>query len=214
MLLPLVMISVISIVSLVIGGVSGWLWLQERRRLSIMAQYDRGVASLQQGESKQAIRAFTQALQRQEDFDDARYGLGLAYLQAHRYQEGIATLELVVQAMPHNAVAYYNIGHAYILMSNLDQAQEALEMALTLNPNLKEIHFNLSRVFQERGNLEQAKVYCQNALNLDSSYAKAREYFHALERIRPKAAFNLDVIHQALHDFDTQDTEFMLQLSS
>jgi tetratricopeptide (TPR) repeat protein len=211
-MIPLFMFfSVILIVS-VIGGISGVFWWRQRNDLLAMTQYDQGVSHLQAGEYPKAIEAFTMALKRKKTLVDAQYGLGLTYLQQQRYYDGIKVLEPAVKEMPGNAIAHYNLGRAYINVGNLDDAFRVLNTALKLNPDIKEIHFNLARVFQEQGKIKQAKKYCQQALKLDGNYTRAKDYLEFLSGIRYVNPVNLDAIRQALKDFDSSDTEFMLSL--
>ncbi len=208
---PDVMIGVLVLVGLV-GVVSGAIWLRQYLRFLAKLHYDKGVVSLQTADYTRAEEEFRAALKRQSRMIEARYGLGCTYVQQQRYREGIATLKEVVKAMPHNGVAYYNLGMAYIAVGNLDEAQEALQTALQLKPAMKEIHFNLSNVCLEKGDVKQASMHCENALKLDRDYSKAQELQKQLAEIRYVAPINLNLIRKALHDFDQDDTEFLIKL--
>lgn len=202
-------LSVITIVSGIVGGV---FWWRQHSRYLATSHYNAGVSYLQSNHYPKAIDEFTAALKRNANLVEAQYGLGLTYIHQHRYHEGITMLEAATQAMPDNAIAHYNLGRAYITVGQLDKAQQVLKHALAVNPAVKEVHFNLARVYQEKGDLKQAKAACQKALELEPDYTRAREYLEFLSTIRHTAPINLDAVRRALNDFDATDTAYMLTL--
>lgn len=203
---------VLSVITIVSGVIGGMYWWRQRSGYLAATHYNTGVSYLQTGKYPDAINEFTAALKRKKDLVDAQYGLGLTYVHQHRYQEGITMLESAVKAMPSNAIAHYNLGRAYITVGQLDEAQQVLKQALKVNPEVKEVHFNLARVYQEKGDLEQAKISCKHALKLDPNYGRAQDYLEFLSSIRHANPVNLEALRRALQDFDATDTSYMLTL--
>lgn len=202
----------VSIVVGVIGGISGIMWFRQHRLFLATGHYNNGVSHLESGDDTKAIREFKIALQRQKKLSMARYGLGLAYLRQQRYRESIDILEAALKKLPDDAKAYGNLGWAYLKIGDLDHAQQVLEKGLRLDPKIKELYFNLGQVFQERGDREKAIGQYQYALQIDANYVQARETLEELSDIHYDIPMHVELIRQALQNFDPNDTELMITL--
>lgn len=105
---------------------------------------------------KEAIDAYTRAIDIKRDFADAYVGLGLAYYKLEKYPEAAEAYETAIGINPSIYSAYNKLGATYILLGEYAKALDVFKRSITLDPTNSEAHFNLGVVYVLMGNREGA----------------------------------------------------------
>lgn len=79
------------------------------------------------GNTQQALKGFTRAVQLQPSDTDARLGLAKALIEMNQLDEAQALLEETVQQEPSNAIAHYRLATLYRKMGRMDDAKREVE---------------------------------------------------------------------------------------
>jgi len=117
------------------------------------AHFQKGVGHSNEGDYREAIREFNQALAIDSKYVDAYCGIGIAYLNQKKYKEAIEALEKAIALDPEKAIAYYLLGRAYEETMNYGEAIAAWKKFLALSPESK----HARRVRKHMKRLEELK---------------------------------------------------------
>jgi len=96
--------------------------------------FDRGLANAEKGLYDQAIKDFTEALQRDPKFAAAYANRGVAYGKKKLSDKAIADLTQALKLDPNDATTYSNRGNAFADKGNHDQAIADYSKAIELKP--------------------------------------------------------------------------------
>jgi Flp pilus assembly protein TadD len=110
------------------------------------AQLNLGNAYTLAGRNADAIRTFTQLLQRQPENAVAWQDLGAAQLQSKNLKDAETSLRRAVQIDPTLAGAYTALGVVLAQTGRRNEAIDAWKRALELDPSDTNAAFNLKRV--------------------------------------------------------------------
>ncbi len=127
-----------------------------------------GQLAVRDGEARQAIAFFREAVRADPTLADAHLNLGVLYHEAGDYEAAVAEFLEAIRVDPAYALAYMNLGNSYRKMGRFDQAEEAYRQALKLDPDCADCYFNLGVAALENRPAGQDEP---------GHYRKAMEYF-------------------------------------
>lgn len=162
---------------------------------SAQAQFNLGLAQLQQERPQEAIPAFSRAIEISPRLKGAHLFLGIAHYRLNDYPAAITALRKETQIDAANAKALMWLGVAQLAAGDANAAVASLDKAAQLNPgdvdilyhrgrahmlvskesyeqmykadpNSWRVHQALAQSFVEADRLDDAVHECQNALNL------------------------------------------------
>lgn len=167
-----------------------WLYLGQTFR-----QLERG---------REAVDAFTKAIELQPDRAAAYDGMGMAYSEVGEPERGVPFLQKATELAPMEARFYHDLGKVYLLQHRYRQARKPLAIALRLGGDtetakhlafamtltgdeaqakallmehydLKEVYCYLGEAHELGGEIPEAVAYYRLALLADGDYRRARE---------------------------------------
>lgn len=122
--------------------------------------YARGVGLLHQEKASEAVAAFSQALDRQPDYTNARLRRADAHLVSRSYQLAATDYEHVRTSGREDGEVAALLGWTYYLLGRFSDAVQLDRRALELNPDPPTriaVQFNLALAELAAGNIEQAR---------------------------------------------------------
>ncbi len=107
----------------------------------------RGLIEREQGQRKQALADFEQAVQNRPDLFEAYVNLGEMKLEAGNASEAQAPLESAVRYAPNVAVAHLDLGDCYRLLGRPGDAKSELDRAMAMDSTLAGVHYDLGLLY-------------------------------------------------------------------
>jgi tetratricopeptide (TPR) repeat protein len=102
-----------------------------------------------------ALQHFSQALEIDPHFDDARSARAVLNFQAGKFSQAVEDLELVRKREPNNASALDTLGECYFKLGRRQEALDTLSRAAQLAPNDPEVLMRYSRALLSAGRKEE-----------------------------------------------------------
>ncbi len=121
---------------------------------------------LRQGRSREAVAAYTRAVELAPRLAMLQNDLGLALDADGRRSEAMDRFRRALELDPRFADAHLNLGIALAETGSPDQAIDHYRSALRINPDLWEAHFNLAADLEAQGRLSEAGDHYRAALRL------------------------------------------------
>jgi tetratricopeptide (TPR) repeat protein len=107
----------------------------------------RGLIEREQGQRKQALVDFDQALQNRPDLFEAYVNLGEMKLEAGNASEAQVPLENAVRYAPNVPVAHLDLGDCYRLLGRPADAKSELDRAMAMDSTLAGVHYDLGLLY-------------------------------------------------------------------
>ena len=140
------------------------------------AHHDLGMALLPQKKFDQAVKHFSQALQRMPEGVDKQYNavamhhnLGLALFYCRKFKESTVHLSQAVRLAPDKGKIHYDLAAALVAVGNSDDALSHYSKALSLKPDVDIspiLHFLLAQNYAKAGQFQKAVLSAEKAPNL------------------------------------------------
>ncbi len=105
-----------------------------------------GIALMQEGKIKTAIRQFQKALQLKPDFKMAENNLKRAVAIQKKLETEISRLQALLKENPENVELHFQLGNLYFRKGDRQQAMQQYKKALQLNPKFLPALNNLALV--------------------------------------------------------------------
>lgn len=138
----------------------------------IWKQKEEAEIYLQEGESDEAIRTFTDWLGTGPDFAVSHFYVGDIYLYENDFSKANSHYEVGSAYNPDNARAVYNWGYTNLRMESFEKARDIFETYVAVEPNDVEAQCALLKIYQHFGNREAIKTQERLIRKLDPSYLK------------------------------------------
>jgi Flp pilus assembly protein TadD len=164
-----------------------------------------GNAHARLGRVGDAIDAYRQALEVDEEFAAAHTNLGAAYLRqidsaadsdttAGQVQKAIDSFRTALELEPEDAETHANLGSALLQASQMSEARDEFEEALRLDPNLAEARVGMGYLYLLTGQAQEAVTYLEKAAELaadmpEAQYALGIAYAETSQLAKAIAAF-------------------------
>ncbi|MGA7124152.1 MAG: tetratricopeptide repeat protein [Polyangiaceae bacterium] len=107
----------------------------------------RGLIEREQGQRKQALVDFDQAIQSRPDLFEAYVNLGEMKLEAGNAAEAQTPLENAVRYAPNVPVAHLDLGDCYRLLGRPGDAKSELDRAMAMDSTLAGVHYDLGLLY-------------------------------------------------------------------
>jgi len=166
---------------------------QAIKGLSATDWFEKGLNLGKSGKYKEAVDAFTNAIELNPQYAVAYGNRGVAYGDLGNYQQAIKDYNKAIELNSKDADAYYNRGVAYSELGNHQQAINDYNKAIQLNPQYADAYINRGNAYTDLGNYQQAINDYKKAIQLNPKDAKA--YFN-----RGLAYYNLKNKQKAIED--------------
>lgn len=163
--------------------------------LSAFDWYDKGVAFQQSNNHRDAIEAYTKAIELRPKLPAAYSNRGVAYAILGNYQQAINDFDKAIELYPKYEEAYYNRGLTYISLGNQQQAINDYSIAIKLNSKYAKAYVNRGIAYGDLGKQQKAISDYNKAIKLNPNDAKS--YFS-----RGLAYSKSENQRQAINDYD------------
>ncbi len=138
-----------------------------------LAHNNLGLALADQGQIKEAMDHYQEALRLRPNYQDAHNNLGVALADQGRIREAIDHFQEALRLRPNDEDAHNNIGVALANQGRTKEAIDHFQEALLLRPNDEHTHNNLGLALADQGQVIEAIVHYQEALRLRPNYQDA-----------------------------------------
>jgi tetratricopeptide (TPR) repeat protein len=122
-----------------------------------------GFTHHQQGEYREAIEAYSEAVAKAPSFALAHTNRGRAYMDLGEYDKAIASFNDAIRAEPSVGEHYYNVGFAYAEKNDWLKAEHFLNIALRKENPQPKMYSLMATVLRERGRADLAEEYQRKA---------------------------------------------------
>jgi tetratricopeptide (TPR) repeat protein len=129
-------------------------------------------AHLALGDTKGAIKAYEDALQRSPDRDDISISLGNVHFAAGNYDDAIKAYEKAVKIWPSSG-NHYALGQAYMNTGRYSEADKEFNTVRRMDPDLPNGSYGLGLNFSKQGRYEDAIIQFKEAVRMDSKFYAA-----------------------------------------
>lgn len=139
-----------------------------------LAQYNLGVATLDEGDLDRARELFEKSAHINPAFSEAWNNLANALVIQGRPAEAIECYSRALKYRPDHGLTHYNMGLALAELGNRDQAIAHFQTALRLSPDFSVVFKDLGHVLVEKGELPQALTYLREYVRRAPNDAEGR----------------------------------------
>jgi tetratricopeptide (TPR) repeat protein len=159
----------------------------------------RGMVEMGMGQFTDAIRSYTQAMQRDASRPDGILGLAQAQYAAGMAKDAADNFETGLQRFPRDV--RFKTQYASMLLRQSEtgevaseaRAQQLLRSALTLDPSLSDAHYQLGNLALKKDRMAEAQQHLERAVRLDANNAAAH---FALARVYRHLGRRTDAAHE------------------
>ncbi len=121
-----------------------------------------------------AIILFKNALEKDQNFYEARYELGKAYLETGKYEKAEKELSKVALQDPTNDSIHLDLARIYLTLEKPAKAKSSLETFHSTQPETSESLLLLARAHRAEDDLKKASENYQKSIRLDEKNADPR----------------------------------------
>jgi Tfp pilus assembly protein PilF len=134
-----------------------------------------GVAQFTDNKNKEAVDAFSRALERDPKMSPALAYLGMICDDEGRIPDAVAYYQKTLAAEEPSAVNHYLIAEAFTKLTPADddQAQKHLKRALELDPGFLQAHLALGKLYLRANRFQDAAGELESVVRADSKLAEA-----------------------------------------
>lgn len=144
-----------------------------------LAYHNLGNALSLQGNQREAIRRFRQALQIHPAYPEAYYNIGNALGVESKLDEAIANYGEAIRIKPNYAEAHYNLGKALALQGRASEAEQSFLNALRSKPDYGNAMTRLGNLMLLQGEEEKGMSRLFEAVRIEPDNAEAHYYLAA-----------------------------------
>ncbi len=157
--------------------------------------FEKGVALGKAGNYKEAIEAFTKAIEIDPNNATAYRNRGLAYKSLGNNEQAIQDYDKAIELNPQYLDAYISRGIAYCTLSNFEQGRRDFNMAIKLNPKDAGAYNNRGIAYKSLGNYAEAIQDYSKAIELNPK--DSGTYYN-----RGVAYYKIDNYKRAIQDLN------------
>ena len=150
----------------------------DKNRSAARIKYDLSIASINQGDTREALRNLLAALELDPGLPEAHNALGLVYHRIGHLEDAQQHYSEAVRLNPKFSEAFNNLGTLYIDLHRYDDAiaafQVALDDLLYTTPYLAE--GNMGWAYYQKGDMDQALSHIGNAVATNPQFCRGYEW--------------------------------------
>lgn len=180
---------------------------------SALYPYNLGLALKMLGDLGRAIDSYRAAIERNEDFLEARNNLGTALIAQRRDLEAVDCFRELVERFPESADSHFNLANTLQDVGQSDESIEHFRRTIELQPEHSAARENLGRALTDHGHEAQAIEVWEQWLQYDPDNGIARHMLLALTGEETPLRCDDDFIRATFHqDFATNFDEQLSRL--
>jgi tetratricopeptide (TPR) repeat protein len=134
-----------------------------------------GLNFAQKGQLKNALAAFTTAIELDRFRWEAYRYRAIAYVKLKRYNLALRNYNITIQHSPLNADYFYERGIIYLFSSRFEAALKDFSNCLIMNPDYASAYSSRARILYRKGLYQKALKDIQTAIEIQS---KNSDYLH------------------------------------
>jgi tetratricopeptide (TPR) repeat protein len=134
---------------------------------SATVQSELGLALMEKGEMKRAMRHLLAAVDIEPFAADYRNNLGIAYVRTGMAEKAVSQFQAATRLDPDYIKAFYNLGMVFENLGLLGKSIANYKIAMKLNPQNPDVHNNLGIAYAKRGMIDKAIKHLKIALELN-----------------------------------------------
>ena len=128
----------------------------------------------EEGNFKDAIESYQQALQKNPDNPEYHYNLGIVYIELGDVENAITALQKAIEIQPQNFLALKALGQIFVKeKKDYAKAVEYYSRASDISPDDPEVFFNLGVGHLNLQNFTQALEAFQKTIDCNESFSEA-----------------------------------------
>ncbi len=197
------------------SSITGPFYLEHQLNYEAELYFGLGDSLNKRGRVKEAIEAYSKAVNLKGDYVEAHENLGLILVDQGRFEEAVAHYKAGLKVDPENVDLLNNLGIGLFKQRKIKEAVRYYQEALKLNPKSANVHNNLGNALFRLGKVDGAIQHYSKALDVkpnDASVhsnlgnvlamsgrlAEAAEHYRISLEIRPRHAKTLSNLGNAL----------------
>ena len=141
----------------------------ERSKKDTELFFIQGNVAYKKGNYEEAIKFYTEAIEKTPDFADAYNNRGTVKLAKNDLEGAILDFEKAVSIDNEFAFAKYNLGETYSRINNLDKSLELFKQIESKYKDSASYYVTLSSIFIKKNNFSEANINILKALTLDKN---------------------------------------------
>lgn len=123
---------------------------------SYRAQQFKGELLEAQGKPKEAIEAYSKAVQLQPKLEGVHFSIGNLYWVGGELEQALVHLQKEIALNPNHPQAHYEIGDILYTQGKVPDASRHFSAALKLDPKMVDAHLAMERILEQGGKLTEA----------------------------------------------------------
>jgi tetratricopeptide (TPR) repeat protein len=135
--------------------------------------YNKGESLSKSGMYREAIDAYSRAIDLNPQFAVAYFERGIAYGKKGNHDQMFSDYSKAIELDPKHTMAYYYRGFAHKKKGQLDQAISDCSKAIELNPSFVEAHNVRGTAYLDKRQYDQATSDFSKAIELNPTYVEA-----------------------------------------
>jgi tetratricopeptide (TPR) repeat protein len=166
--------------------------------------YGRGLAQ-QQTDPQGALQSYSQVLELDPNYADARIRRAEIYAADGKYREAVDDYENYLSLKPDDPAAYNGLGAALLGLGgerDLDAALQNLNKAILLKPDYDQAFYNRARLYDLKSQSELALQDYERVVHLNPAFYQAYVSLGNLYNERGKAAGATEDLARALQSYE------------
>jgi len=140
---------------------------------AFLSLINKGNDLLSQGNSAEAVKVLTEAMQMNSQDEDVHYNLAVALVQAGKPQDAVLQYEEALKIMPNYVEAHNNLGNLLLKLGRTDEGIKHFEEAIKIMPDYASAHNNLGNALQKMGQPSNALPHFLQAAKANTNYWQA-----------------------------------------
>ena len=151
---------------------------REVHSAAVRQSLNRGLQFYNLGQYEQAVEAFKEGLEKNDELPALWAHLGNAYSKMKQYDQAVEVYQRAINISPEDPTLFQNLGGIYSATGNAEKAQEAYDKAVSLtagtNPAAAAAnYYNMGVTFINTGKSREAAEALSKAVAADPSHAEA-----------------------------------------
>jgi len=137
-------------------------------------EFEKGVQADKSGQTDNAVKHYTKAIQISPDLYYAHNNLGSDYLSQSKFAPARAEFEKVIELNQSDAAGYFNLGNVCMLMGQMSDAQRSLDEGIRRQPDSALGQFLMGSLNLRLGKLAEAERDLRRAIQLSPEMTQPR----------------------------------------
>jgi tetratricopeptide (TPR) repeat protein len=135
----------------------------------------KGMSLVRQGQVRDAVNVYSEALRYDSAYAPAHVNRGLAYLSLKEYPKAIADFDQAIRSTPKDASLYFKRGLAQAGAGDWAAAVKSYSESIRINPQYTDAYTNRSLAYRRIGDTAKSQADADRALQLKTDAARARQ---------------------------------------